>query len=39
LGAEFGRGFEEKNLRRMPQFAEAFPDELEDLHQASTSAV
>jgi hypothetical protein len=27
LGAEFGRGFEEKNLRRMLQFAEAFPDE------------
>lgn len=27
LSAEFGRGFEEKNLRRMLQFAEAFPDE------------
>ncbi|WP_230627492.1 DUF1016 N-terminal domain-containing protein [Methanosarcina barkeri] len=27
LTAEFGRGFEEKNLRRMIQFAEAFPDE------------
>jgi hypothetical protein len=27
LVAEFGRGFEEKNLRRMVQFAEAFPDE------------
>lgn len=27
LEAEFGRGFEEKNLRRMVQFAEAFPDE------------
>lgn len=27
LAAEFGRGFEEKNLRRMVQFAEAFPDE------------
>lgn len=26
LEAEFGRGFEEKNLRRMVQFAEAFPD-------------
>jgi hypothetical protein len=24
---EFGRGFEDKNLRRMMQFAEAFPDE------------
>lgn len=27
LAAEYGRGFEEKNLRRMIQFAEAFPDE------------
>jgi hypothetical protein len=27
LVVEFGRGFEEKNLRRMMQFAEAFPDE------------
>ncbi|MBL9158384.1 MAG: DUF1016 family protein [Verrucomicrobiales bacterium] len=27
LSAEFGRGFEEKNLRRMMQFAERFPDE------------
>lgn len=27
LAAEYGRGFEEKNLRRMVQFAEAFPDE------------
>lgn len=27
MTAEFGRGFEEKNLRRMIQFAEAFPDE------------
>ncbi|AKB31677.1 Putative cytoplasmic protein [Methanosarcina siciliae HI350] len=27
LTAEFGRGFEEKNLRRMIQFSEAFPDE------------
>ena len=27
LAKEFGRGFEEKNLRRMIQFAEAFPDE------------
>lgn len=26
LSAEFGRGFAEKNLRRMMQFAEAFPD-------------
>ena len=26
LTAEFGRGFAEKNLRRMMQFAEAFPD-------------
>jgi predicted nuclease of restriction endonuclease-like (RecB) superfamily len=26
LEAEFGRGFSEKNLRRMVQFAEAFPD-------------
>ncbi|MFN0129917.1 MAG: PDDEXK nuclease domain-containing protein [Verrucomicrobiales bacterium] len=26
LEAEFGRGFEEKNLRRMVQFAEVFPD-------------
>jgi hypothetical protein len=26
LEAEFGRGFAEKNLRRMVQFAEAFPD-------------
>ena len=26
LQAEFGRGFEEKNLRRMVQFAEVFPD-------------
>lgn len=27
LEAEFGRGFTEKNLRRMVQFAEVFPDE------------
>ena len=27
LEEEFGRGFAEKNLRRMLQFAEAFPDE------------
>ncbi|HYM60706.1 MAG TPA: PDDEXK nuclease domain-containing protein [Thermoanaerobaculia bacterium] len=27
LSAEFGRGFGEKNLRRMLQFAEAFPDD------------
>ena len=27
LEIEFGRGFGEKNLRRMMQFAEAFPDE------------
>ena len=27
LVSEYGRGFEEKNLRRMMQFAEAFPDE------------
>jgi predicted nuclease of restriction endonuclease-like (RecB) superfamily len=27
LEAEFGRGFGEKNLRRMMQFAEVFPDE------------
>lgn len=27
LSVEFGRGFEEKNLRRMVQFAEVFPDE------------
>ena len=27
LELEFGRGFAEKNLRRMVQFAEAFPDE------------
>lgn len=27
LVAEFGRGFEEKNLRRMLQFAEVFPEE------------
>jgi len=27
LVAEFGRGFEKKNLHRMMQFAEAFPDE------------
>lgn len=27
LAAEYGRGFEQKNLRRMLQFAEAFPDE------------
>jgi predicted nuclease of restriction endonuclease-like (RecB) superfamily len=27
LVAEFGRGYAEKNLRRMMQFAEAFPDE------------
>ena len=26
LTAEFGRGFAEKNLRRMMQFAEVFPD-------------
>ena len=26
LAFEFGRGFEEKNIRRMVQFAEAFPD-------------
>jgi predicted nuclease of restriction endonuclease-like (RecB) superfamily len=27
LAAEFGRGYTEKNLRRMIQFGEAFPDE------------
>ena len=27
LVAEYGRGYSEKNLRRMVQFAEAFPDE------------
>ena len=27
LVAEFGQGFSEKNLRRMVQFAEVFPDE------------
>src|SRR5574337_281556 len=27
LEAEYGRGFEEKNLRRMVQFAQVFPDE------------
>jgi predicted nuclease of restriction endonuclease-like (RecB) superfamily len=27
LAAEYGRGFEEKNLRRMVQLAEVFPDE------------
>jgi hypothetical protein len=27
LEVEFGRGFGEKNLRRMIQFAEKFPDE------------
>lgn len=27
LAAEYGRGFAEKNLRRMVQFAEAYPDE------------
>ena len=27
LTADYGRGFEEKNLRRMVQFAEGFPDE------------
>ncbi|MEK8225268.1 PDDEXK nuclease domain-containing protein [Oerskovia sp. M15] len=27
LAARYGRGFEEKNLRRMVQFAQAFPDE------------
>lgn len=27
LGTEYGRGYTEKNLRRMIQFAEAFPDE------------
>ena len=27
MEAEFGRGFAEKNVRRMVQFAEAFPDE------------
>jgi predicted nuclease of restriction endonuclease-like (RecB) superfamily len=27
LVSEFGRGFEDKNLRRMMQFAEVFPDE------------
>jgi len=27
LTADYGRGFEEKNLRRMVQFAEVFPDE------------
>ena len=26
LGVEFGRGFEEKNLRRMVKFAEAYPN-------------
>lgn len=27
LEADYGRGFAEKNLRRMVQFAEVFPDE------------
>src|SRR5665811_1586236 len=27
LSAEFGRGFDEKSLRHMLRFAEAFPDE------------
>jgi len=27
LGARYGRGFEEKNLRRMIQFAQEYPDE------------
>jgi len=27
LVSEFGRGYSEKNLRRMVQFAEAFPEE------------
>ncbi|OFZ97922.1 MAG: hypothetical protein A2Z44_06400 [Betaproteobacteria bacterium RBG_19FT_COMBO_58_11] len=27
LASEYGRGFAEKNLRRMVQFAEAYPDE------------
>lgn len=27
LAADHGRGFEEKNLRRMAQFSEVFPDE------------
>ena len=27
LESEFGRGFSEKNLHRMVQFAEVFPDE------------
>ncbi len=27
LLAEFGRGYSEKNLRRMVQFADAFPDQ------------
>jgi hypothetical protein len=27
LSAKYGRNFEEKNLRRMMQFAEAFPEE------------
>jgi hypothetical protein len=27
LTADYGRGFEEKNLRRMIQFAECFPEE------------
>jgi hypothetical protein len=27
LAAEFGRGFAEKSLRRMTQFAEVFPDQ------------
>ena len=33
LETEFGRGFGEKNLRRMIQFAEVFPD-LDPLHRA-----
>ena len=31
LEAEFGRGFGEKNLRRMIQFAEVFPDLAENV--------
>ena len=36
LVADYGRGYTEKNLRRMIQFAEAFPDEEIVAHTVAT---
>ena len=37
LGLEFGRGFAQRNLASMVQFAEAFPDENSERDLATTT--